>query len=321
MLKHSEFEFFSFLEVTHAAAKRWLETDSNRRHEDFQSSALPTELSSLFSFASPQYGVDIHSRKRKLVFLISSAIKSCHYYTFSMRNSVYFFIFGLTCLCLNAWAVELVEPPRVQVDGISVTISWKTNVECGTRASYGLSPDKFDQRIDGPVSLLHVVRLEKLQKDTQYFYRVGSAKVWLHTGNFTTSTETRSGSEKVREQKTIPSTPPLALKSKTPPARETWGNINTLQDHYDRHGQDFKAISPEDYARQAWEFLQRAKTEGLAVKQDESDGSLRVYDFKTRAFAAYNRNGTTKTYFKPSSSDYWQRQPGKVVRLMPQSSP
>ena len=32
-------------------------------------------------------------------------------------------------------------------------------------------------------------------------------------------------------------------------------------------------------------------------------------------FAAYNRNFTTKTFFKPNSADYFQRQPGKPVRL------
>ena len=33
----------------HLFQEWWLETDSNRRHEDFQSSALPTELSSLIT--------------------------------------------------------------------------------------------------------------------------------------------------------------------------------------------------------------------------------------------------------------------------------
>ena len=45
---------------------------------------------------------------------------------------------------------------------------------------------------------------------------------------------------------------------------------------------------------------------------DDSDGTIRVWDPKTRAFAAYNRDGTTRTYFKPGSPDYFERQPGRL---------
>jgi pyocin large subunit-like protein len=48
------------------------------------------------------------------------------------------------------------------------------------------------------------------------------------------------------------------------------------------------------------EFLQRARAEGLPAKVDEY-GILRVFDPKTRSFAAHNRNGTPKTFFKPDS--------------------
>jgi pyocin large subunit-like protein len=50
------------------------------------------------------------------------------------------------------------------------------------------------------------------------------------------------------------------------------------------------------------------------MKWDDSDQSLRVYDPKTRAFAAYNRDGTTKTYFRPNSPTYWDRQPGRLIQ-------
>jgi pyocin large subunit-like protein len=64
----------------------------------------------------------------------------------------------------------------------------------------------------------------------------------------------------------------------------------------------------------AWEFLQRAKTEGLPAKQDET-GVLRVFDPGSGAFAAYNRDQTTKTFFKPGSRDYFARQPGHSIDL------
>jgi len=102
--------------------------------------------------------------------------------------------------------------------------------------------------------------------------------------------------------------------AKAPPARTTWGNVASLPDHFARHGRDFGAKDPDDYARMAWEFLQRAKAEGLPAKQDET-GVLRVFDPKSGAFAAYNRDGTTKTFFKPGNSDYFARQPGRSIDL------
>jgi hypothetical protein len=47
---------------------------------------------------------------------------------------------------------------------------------------------------------------------------------------------------------------------------------------------------------------------------------LRVWDPKTRSFAAYTREGLTKTYFKPGSPDYFERQPGRPVRLKPEAT-
>jgi len=97
-------------------------------------------------------------------------------------------------------------------------------------------------------------------------------------------------------------------------ARQTWGHPETLPDHFARHGADFHARDPEDYAAQATAFLQRAKATGLPAKRDR-DGSLRVYDRATDTFGAYNGDGTTKTFFKPGSPSYFERQPGEAVEL------
>lgn len=97
-------------------------------------------------------------------------------------------------------------------------------------------------------------------------------------------------------------------------ARQTWGHIDTLADHFARHGRDFHARDADDYAAQAAAFLQRAKTNGLPAKRD-ADGSLRIFDPGTGAFGAYNANGTTRTYFKPGSPGYFDRQPGTPIDL------
>ncbi len=111
---------------------------------------------------------------------------------------------------------------------------------------------------------------------------------------------------------TAPAKP--AAKVTAPPTYKTWGYMDSLQDHYDRHGPDFRCTSPDDYAAKAWMFLQYAKQNGLPMKWDASDGTLRVWEPKSRAFAAYNRNGTTKTFFRPNNESYWGRQPGKPIR-------
>ena len=89
-----------------------------------------------------------------------------------------------------------------------------------------------------------------------------------------------------------------------------WGNPNTLTDHFQRHGADFLAMSPEDYARQAHAFY--LAREDYQVKTDwEGDGTVRVYDEVTNAFGAYNADGATKTFFKPNNGQaYFDRQPG-----------
>jgi hypothetical protein len=233
---------------------------------------------------------------------------------------------------LAAQAVELVSGPKVTQSGGSATIAWRTDVACGTRVSFGTAIGKLDQKLEGPVTADHAVTLNSLVEGTTYFYQVGSARQQLGAGSFTfgessqpaATVPPKTEAPKSMLEKLVdalkPETPkpkPSAAPStaaRAPPARVTWGYWQSLQDHYDRHGPDFGSQSPEDYAAQAWHFLQRAKAGQLQMKWDDTDGTLRVYDPKTRAFAAYNRNGTTKTYFRPNSPSYWQRQPGRSIQ-------
>ena len=106
---------------------------------------------------------------------------------------------------------------------------------------------------------------------------------------------------------------PRALQSAAETTR-TWGNPGSLRDHFERHGRDFAAKDADGYARMAAEFLDRAKAEGLPAKVDEA-GTIRVFDPRTGGFGAYNSDGTTKTFFKPGSNGYFDRQPGRRVDL------
>jgi len=231
-------------------------------------------------------------------------------------------------------AVEVTQGPVVDPTPTNAVIRWSTDTTAGGRVHYGTSVRQMELRaVTGKVGATHEVSLRGLKPGTTYWYSVGSARLPLLTNSFTTPG--RSGG--VLERASSPSTPAVpsapgrsasasngnpppaaavfeASKLTVPPSRKTWGAPRTLQDHFDRHGQDFAAKNPDDYAAQAWLFLRRARAEGLPAKIDE-DGVLRVYEPKTRAFAAYNRDLTTKTYFKPGRRDYFDDQPGKPVDL------
>lgn len=231
-------------------------------------------------------------------------------------------------------AVTLTTQPQVTHSRDSATIQWKTDVESGSRLNYGKTPDALNQRADGKVSADHTLTIGSLEPGTTYYFAVGSARQRLATGSFTTSTTDAPAKAAPR-----PATPPTpaakpgllprilskiggalaAPKPATPPAmkapptRVTWANLPSLQDHFERHGRDFGATSPDDYAAKAWIFREQARAEGWPMKQDV-DGTVRMWNGRTGAFAAFNRDGTTKTYFKPGNPGYWERQPGRPIK-------
>ena len=221
-------------------------------------------------------------------------------------------------------AVEVVAGPEVVVSETTAMIQWTTDVQAGTKVSYGTSEGLLSNRAEGGVASKHLVELKALTPGTTYYYSFGTARVQLGKGKFTTSGLASNLGAPLADKKTllqkilskiVPVTKPAStpLPAVVPPARQTWGYLDSLQDHFVRHGRDFNATSPDDYAGQAWLFLQRAKRDGLPMKWDDADGSLRVFDPETRAFASYDRRGKTRTYFRPNNPGYWARQPGRAV--------
>jgi hypothetical protein len=93
-----------------------------------------------------------------------------------------------------------------------------------------------------------------------------------------------------------------------PAALQQWGNLSTLADHFTRHGSDFGATDPVQYAIQARDLYNNASS--YQIKIDEN-GITRVYDPATNRFGAFNPDGTTRTLFAPKNGPtYWARQPG-----------
>ena len=236
-----------------------------------------------------------------------------------------FFVQCFLCVlaCLNGTllhAVELVGQPQTTTTANSATIQWRTDVACGTRLQFGLNPAVLDRKAEGAVSSDHTIQLEALTPATTYYFSIGTARAQLATGNFTTAGGAAAAPPPSLLRRVLNVITPdqkkatTAVPTQAPPTRQTWGHLDSLQDHFNRHGGDFSSKSPDDYAAKAWLFLQRARAENLPMKLDDTDGTLRVFDPATRVFAAYNNAGKTKTFFKPDNPTYWQRQPGRVVK-------
>ncbi len=206
-------------------------------------------------------------------------------------------------LCLTVWAgaLELTSGPEVELKGTTAVIRWTTDTECGTVLKYGLDPNHLNRRAEGVVGVQHEVTLKVALPRSP-----PSAKP---------ASEPKSSKESkpAPEPRAAPA-PAVEPARKAPPARVTWGDYSSLQDHYARHGRDFGSTSAAHYAQQAWEFLQRAMDEGLPAKVDQQ-GVIRVYEARTKSFASYNQDGTTRTFFKPQRPDYFRDQPGKPIRL------
>ncbi|ACG75310.1 YD repeat protein [Anaeromyxobacter sp. K] len=89
-------------------------------------------------------------------------------------------------------------------------------------------------------------------------------------------------------------------------AAETWGRAETLAAHFAKHGQDFGAKTADEYAGMASRFFQDAQSARIPTKVD-SGGVIRLFDAQTGRFGAYNADGTTRTFFRPTSPTYFDR--------------
>ena len=234
---------------------------------------------------------------------------------FRLKTFLYvWWMSALACAAFTSHAAGITGGPSVEfTNGTQAVIRWSTDVSTGSRVFFGESAARMTRRAEGRQGIDHSTVLPALEPGTKWFFTVGTARVPLATNSFIVPRETsreRAAPNASGATSTARRAEPVR---KPPPTHETWGNLPSLPDHFERHGHDFNAKDADDYARMAWEFRQRAKADGLLTKVD-SEGVTRIYDPKSGAFAAYNRDGTTKTFFKPNSRDYFDRQPGELVR-------
>ena len=120
-----------------------------------------------------------------------------------------------------------------------------------------------------------------------------------------------------------------ALKSRSvhlgflPGRQPLWGNVDTLADHFGRHGAAFGAKNADEYSRWRATFWCDLRLIDCQQRID-TDGTIRVYDRLTNTFGSYNPDGTTKTFFKPDTgSAYWDHttRPSRRMIDMPYVCP
>jgi len=113
-----------------------------------------------------------------------------------------------------------------------------------------------------------------------------------------------------------PSHAPEAAGSGARPSQAPsgWGpsvgfaNYGRWQEHFEKHGEEFGAISAEEYLRRA-QALRDAPAGGPILEFRRGDGVLTRFDRRSGAFIAVSRNGTIRTFFRPNDGErYFERQ-------------
>jgi hypothetical protein len=107
---------------------------------------------------------------------------------------------------------------------------------------------------------------------------------------------------------------------------KTWGNIDTLLRHLRDHTADFGLTTSdaEGYVKQANDFFTCFQEEKLPAVEYSNGGEIGVYDPQSNTFGVYNSDGTTQSFYKPTSPTYFQRQidkalegGGKIINPLP----
>jgi len=81
-----------------------------------------------------------------------------------------------------------------------------------------------------------------------------------------------------------------------------------LDEHYQKHGAEFGAISKAEYLRLA-QVLRDAPVGGPILEARRPNGEFSKFDRRRGYFGAYNRDGTIRTFFIPNNGErYFRRQ-------------
>lgn len=81
-----------------------------------------------------------------------------------------------------------------------------------------------------------------------------------------------------------------------------------FEEHYAKHGREFGNISAQEYLHRA-QALRDAPVGGPILEAVKPGGVITKFDRGSKAFGAYNRDGTIRTFFIPNDGErYFHRQ-------------
>lgn len=81
-----------------------------------------------------------------------------------------------------------------------------------------------------------------------------------------------------------------------------------LDEHFDKHGAEFHAISPTQFLQFAQELRDRPKDPTI-LEGKRFDGVICRFDTQTGAFIAFKKDRIIRTFFKPKNGEeYFYRQ-------------
>lgn len=84
-------------------------------------------------------------------------------------------------------------------------------------------------------------------------------------------------------------------------ANATFATDDKLLDHFNRHGSDFNASTPEEYQRMASQFLTGTPEAGV-LEKTRSNGDIVRFNPATDEFGVLSKDGIIRTYYKPDPS-------------------
>ena len=82
-----------------------------------------------------------------------------------------------------------------------------------------------------------------------------------------------------------------------------------FDEHYQKHGAEFGAISKAEYLRLA-QALRDAPPGGPILESRRPNGEFSKFDRRRGYFGAYNRDGTIRTFFIPNNGERYFRSTG-----------
>lgn len=103
-------------------------------------------------------------------------------------------------------------------------------------------------------------------------------------------------------------------KQEVPAARNGFGKSvgftsqRSLEEHFEKHGAEFKALTPAEYLGHA-QALRDAALSASVLELVRADGVATRFDRKSGTFVAFESDGRIRTCFRPENGeDYFRRQ-------------